>query len=121
MPGAVSQTPTNWSEPGYGKGFKSTPSSTLKTTVFAPTPAAKVIRVMTVNIGARTNRRKTCRNCLKFINSPRPAMTVCSLNWENGFNGRYVCKEQEVPPNSPELPGAWNDPIHLRGQLAGHP
>src|SRR6267154_5401395 len=62
MPGAVCHTPTNSSECGYGNGFSSTPSRTLKTTVFAPTPAARVISVITVNIGARPSLRNTCRN-----------------------------------------------------------
>ena len=60
MPGAVSHTPANCSAFAYGKGFSSTPSSTLKTTVLAPTAAVKVMRVMAANIGARTNLRKTC-------------------------------------------------------------
>src|SRR5713101_6110205 len=67
MPGALCHTPTSSSECGYGNGFSSTPSRTLKTTVFAPTPAASVISVITVNIGARPSLRKTCRNW--FLNS----------------------------------------------------
>src|SRR6266403_1203477 len=66
-PGAVCHTPTSSSECEYGKGFSSTPSRTLNTTVFAPTPAASVISVITVNIGARPSLRKTCRNW--FLNS----------------------------------------------------
>src|SRR5712671_428205 len=66
-PGAVCHTPTSSSECAYGKGFSSTPSRTLNTTVFAPTPAASVISVITVNIGARPSLRKTCRNW--FLNS----------------------------------------------------
>jgi hypothetical protein len=36
------------------------PSSTLKTTVLAPTPAANVISVTAVNMGVRPSRRNTC-------------------------------------------------------------
>src|SRR5712671_7459981 len=66
-PGAVCHTPTSSSECAYGKGFSSTPSKTLNTTVFAPTPAASVISVITVNIGARPSLRRTWRNW--FLNS----------------------------------------------------
>src|SRR6267154_3890547 len=94
-PGAVCHTPTSSSECGYGKGFSSTPSKTLNTTVFAPTPAASVISVITVNIGARPSLRRTWRNW--FLNSligttllVQPLLSVSALpesipcNW-------YVC------------------------------
>src|ERR1700723_4232050 len=60
--GAVNHTPISRSGSGYGKGFSKIPFNTLNTTVFAPIPAAKVINVIAVNIGARINRRITCRN-----------------------------------------------------------
>ena len=47
-----------------GSGRRRTPSRTLKTTVLAPTPAARVIKVTAVNIGARANLRKTCLSWL---------------------------------------------------------
>src|SRR6267142_1999214 len=95
IPGAVCHTPTSSSECEYGKGFNSTPSKTLNTTVFAPTPAASVISVSTVNIGARPSLRRTWRNW--FLNSligttllVQPLLSVSALpepipcNW-------YVC------------------------------
>src|SRR5215472_15864775 len=95
MPGAVSRTPANCSALAYGKGFRSTPSKTLKTTVLAPTAAAKVTKVMTANIGARVNLRKTCRSWLvRLMNSAsilwsreEPASTVHTIGKGAKFPG----------------------------------
>src|SRR5580765_3744449 len=64
-PGAVCQTPTRDSGCGYGKGFSRTPSTTLNTAMLAPTPAASVISVITVNTGARQSLRKICLSWLE--------------------------------------------------------
>ena len=46
----------------YGKGFRRTPSTTLKMMVFAPMPTASVSRVIVVKSGARPSLRRTCLN-----------------------------------------------------------
>ena len=51
-PGALCQMPISRSESGYGSGLRSTPSTTLNTTVFAPMPTASVMRVIAVKSGA---------------------------------------------------------------------
>ena len=54
----VSQMATRRSESGYGRGFSKTPFRTLKIAVLAPIPMARVMRVMTANIGERARRRR---------------------------------------------------------------
>ncbi len=61
MPGAVYHTPNSCSGCGYGSGFSSTPSMTLKIAALAPIPSARVITAMALNTGARPRRRSTWR------------------------------------------------------------
>src|SRR5919108_3490757 len=98
MPGADSRTLANCSPPGYGKGFRSTPSKTLKTTVLTPTAAAKVTSVMTANIGARVNLRETCRSWLV-----RKLIGAASLLWNHELwasKCSHVGEGHEVPQKS---------------------
>src|SRR5215469_2802316 len=95
MPGAVRRSPANCPAFGYGKGFRSTASRTLKTTVLAPTAAAKVTRVMAANIGARVNLRETCRSW--FV---RELMNSALLLWScelPASNCSYDENGREVP------------------------
>src|SRR5690242_1845184 len=61
----------------YGRGLRRTPSRTLKTTVLAPTPAASVMSVMTVNMGARPNLRRTCLSSLLKDSMAYPSPSAC--------------------------------------------
>ena len=45
---------------GYGSGFSSTPSTTLKIAELAPMPMASVTTATLVNIGICTSRRRIC-------------------------------------------------------------
>ncbi len=56
-PGAVCHNATSCPECGYGRGFNSTPSITLKMAALAPMPIASVTSEMAVNIGDRASRR----------------------------------------------------------------
>src|SRR6185437_9174801 len=63
IPGAAWASVINSSGCGYGKGFSSTPSTTLKTAVLAPMPRANVRMATEVNIGERISLRRTCLSC----------------------------------------------------------
>src|ERR1700743_3878694 len=81
-PGAVCHTPTNDSGCGYGNGFRSTPSTTLKTAVLAPMPAVNVKSVTMVNAGVRQSLRRISRNSLKkefTLSSENQAVEACEL------------------------------------------
>src|SRR5215467_12514903 len=98
MPGAVRWSDANCSALGYGKGFRSTPSRTLKTTVLAPTAAARVTRVMTANIGARVSLRKTCRS---WLVRELMSLRLAPLKGQTtGIHCSYDGKEREVPGKS---------------------
>src|ERR1041385_6241095 len=62
IPGAESQTATNSSGWGYGKGFRRIPLTTLKMAVFAPMPTANVRVATALNRGARPKLRRTCQS-----------------------------------------------------------
>src|ERR1700676_4753072 len=65
-PGAVCHNAINRSGCGYGRGFSSTPSITLKIAAFAPIPIASVTSEIAVNMGERASRRKVCRRGLRI-------------------------------------------------------
>ncbi len=77
-PWAVCQTPINCSGCGYGSGFRSTPSTTLKITVLAPTPAASVTR----------------RDGREYRRTPQPSQNLPEL----------IAKHFSVPGPAPGLP-----------------
>ena len=66
-PGAVCHSATSCPACGYGRGFSSTPSITLKIAVLAPMPMASVTSEMAVNMGDRASRRRVWRKGMRAV------------------------------------------------------